>query len=72
MQRKHKKFVQCIEEVLWLTERVKSGLWSFLLEDAPRSGRPVEVVSDHIETLIEHNQRYITRELAYILKYPNQ
>ena len=25
----------------------------FLLDDAPRSGRPVEVDSDHIETIIE-------------------
>ena len=30
---KHKKrLVQYMEKVLWLTERVKSGLWSFVLE----------------------------------------
>ena len=29
------------------------------LDDAPRSGRPVEGDSDQIETLIENNQRYI-------------
>ena len=40
----------------------------FLLDDAPRSGRQVEVDSDHIETLIENNQRYTTRERADILK----
>ena len=28
----------------------------FSLDDAPRSGRPVEVDSDQIETLIEGNQ----------------
>ena len=39
----------------------------FLLDDAPRSGRPVEVDSDQMETLIENNQRY-TREIADILK----
>ena len=30
----------------------------FSLDDAPRSGRPVEVDSDQIETLIENNQCY--------------
>ena len=27
----HKRFVQCMEKVLWLIECVKSGLWSFLV-----------------------------------------
>ena len=40
----------------------------FLLDDAPRSGRPVEVDSNQIETLTENNQRYTTREIANILK----
>ena len=40
----------------------------FSLDDAPQSGRPVEVDSDLIETLIENNQRYTTRERANILK----
>ena len=64
------KFVQCMEKVLRLIEHVKSGLRSgdFSLDDAPQSGRPVEVDSDHIETLIETNQRYTTREIADILK----
>ena len=32
----------------------------FSLDDAPRLGRPVEVDSDQIATLIENNQHYIT------------
>ena len=40
----------------------------FSLDDAPRSGRPVEVDSDQIETLIENNQCYTTQEIADILK----
>ena len=38
------------------------------LKDAPRSGRPIEVDSDQIETLIENNQCYTTQEIASILK----
>ena len=37
---------------------VKFCAGEFSLDDAPRSGRPVEVDSDHIETLIESNQCY--------------
>ena len=44
-----------MEKVLWLTECIKSGLQSFTLQvslnDAPRSGRPVEVDSNQIEAL---------------------
>ena len=40
----------------------------FLLDDAPRSGRPVEVESDVIETLTENDQCYTTWEIANILK----
>ena len=40
----------------------------FLLDDAPQWGRPVEVDSDQIETLIENNQCYTTWEIADILK----
>ena len=39
----------------------------FLLDNALWSGRPVEVDSDQIETLIENNQRYTTRKIADIL-----
>ena len=43
--------------------------WRFLsLDDAPRSGRQVEVGSDQIETLIENNPLYATGEIADILK----
>ena len=42
----------------------------FSLDDAPRLGRPVEVHSHQIETLIENNQCYTTREIADILKIP--
>ena len=40
----------------------------FSLDDAPRSGRPVEVDSDQIKTLIENNQCYTMQEIADILK----
>ena len=35
--------------------------------DAPRSGRPAEVDSNQIKTLIENSQRYTTQERANIL-----
>ena len=41
------------------------------LEDAPQSGRPVEVDSNQIQTLIE-NQHYTMWEAANILKPSNQ
>ena len=47
-------------------ERFRAG--DFSLGDASRLGRPGEVDSDQIETLIENNQRYTTREIANILK----
>ena len=40
----------------------------FSLYDAPWLGRPVEVDSDQIKTLIENNQCYTTWEIADILK----
>ena len=49
----------------WFT---KSHAGDFLLDNAPRSGRPVEIDSHQIETLIENNQRYATQEIADILK----
>ena len=42
----------------------------FSLDDAPWSGRPVEVDSDQIKTLTENNQHYTTLEIAHILKIP--
>ena len=40
----------------------------FSLDNAPWLGRPVEVDSNQIETLIENNQCYATREIADILE----
>ena len=40
----------------------------FLLDDTPWLSRPIEVDSYQIETLIENNQHYISRERANILK----
>ena len=40
----------------------------FSLDNAPRSGRPVEVDSDQIETIIENNQCYTMLKIADILK----
>ena len=40
----------------------------FSLDDAPWSGRPVEVDSDQIKTIIEKNQYYTTQKIADILK----
>ena len=42
----------------------------FSLDNAPRSGRPVEVDSDQIEKLTENNHRYTPQELVDILKIP--
>ena len=38
---------------------VKFRAGDFLLDDAPQLGRPVEVESDQIETLIENNQYWV-------------
>ena len=38
------------------------------MDSAPWSGRPVEVDTDQIETLIENNQYYTTWEIADILE----
>ena len=40
----------------------------FSLDDAPWSGRPVEVDSDQIEALTENNQCYTKREITNILE----
>ena len=49
---------------------VKFREGDFSLDDAPWSGRPVEVDSDQIETLIENNRHYNMQEIADILKIP--
>ena len=40
----------------------KFGAGDFSLNDTPWSGRPVEVDSNQLKTLIENNQRYTMRE----------
>ena len=47
---------------------VKFRAGDFSLDDAPRSGRPGEVESHQIETLIENNQCSTLQERADILK----
>ena len=47
---------------------VKFHAGDLSLDDAPQPGRPVEVDSDQIETLIENNQCYTMWEVANILK----
>ena len=37
---------------------------SFSLDDAPWSGRPVEVASNQTETLVENHQCYTMHEIA--------
>ena len=54
----------------WTCQRwfAKFHAGDFSLDDASRSGRPVQVDSDQIKTIIENNQRYTTREIPDILK----
>ena len=47
---------------------VKFGAGDFSLDDAPWWGRPLEVDSEQIKTLIENNQHYTTKETANTLK----
>ena len=47
---------------------VKFHTGDFSLDNAPRSGGPVEIDGKHIKTLIENNQCYTTREIIIILK----
>ena len=47
---------------------MKFCVGDFSLDYALQSGRPVEVDSDQIETLIESNQHSATQEIADILK----
>ena len=44
----------------WMSQKwfVKFCAGDFLLDDAPRLGRAVEVDSNQIETLTENNQHY--------------
>ena len=51
---------------------VKFCARDFLLGDAPRLGRPVEVDSDQIKTLNKNNQHYTTWREPTCSKYINQ
>lgn len=54
-----------MEKVIWMIERVKSGLQSFMPETFHRwvdEGRLIAI------TLLENNQRYTTRKLNTPLK----
>ena len=60
-----------MEKGLWLICQkwfAKSHAGDLLLDSAPWSGRPVEVDSNQIETLIENSQCCAMQEIAYILK----
>ena len=57
-----------VTDKTWQKSFGKLHAGDFSLDDAPRSGRPVEVDSDQIETIIENNQCYTTQEIANILK----
>ena len=70
---KKKKKICAVDGEGAVTDRtVKSGLQSVMLEISCQlmlqSGRPVEVDSDQIETLIENNQCSTMREITNILK----
>ena len=52
----------------WQMWFVKFCASHFSLDDALQSGRPVEVGSNQIKTLIENNQCYTIPEVATILK----
>ena len=49
----------------WFAKFCAGNFW---LGDAPQLGRPVEVNSNQIETLIENDQHYATWEIADIFK----
>ena len=74
MQLKHTKKICAVYEEYAVTDG-RCQKWftkfcsrDFSLDDAPQLGRPVELDSNQIETLIENNQHYTTREIANILK----
>ena len=57
-----------VTDEMCLAQFAKFRARDFLLDNAPWSGRPVEVDSDQIKTLIENNQCYTMSEIANILK----
>ena len=73
-QLKHQKKISAVYGEGAVTDRTcqkwfaKFCAGGFSLDNAPWSGKPVEVDSDQIQTLIESNGCYTTREIAHILK----
>ena len=71
---KKKKKIRAVYEEGAMTDRTRKKWFAqfhagdFLLDYAPWLDRPVEVDSYQIETLIEKSQRFITQEIADILK----
>ena len=69
---KQNRFEQCMEKAV--TDRMcqnwfaKFHAGDFSLDNTLRSGIPVEVGSNQIETLIENNQHFIIYEIAKLLK----
>ena len=74
MQLKRKKMICAVygerAVIDWTCQKwfAKFRAADFSLDNAPQSGRSVEVDSDQIETLTENNQRCTMREIANILK----
>ena len=74
MQLKHTKKVCAVYGEGAVTDQtrqkwfVKFCAGDFSLDDAPRSGRQVEVDRDQIETLTENNQHSTTRDILRISK----
>ncbi|XP_047344507.1 histone-lysine N-methyltransferase SETMAR-like [Vespa velutina] len=56
-----KKLIEVYEEDVYVSAR--TGLQNFDVEDAPRSGRPVEADKDTIKALVDANRRITTREI---------
>ena len=68
-----KRFVQCMEKGAVIHLMCQKCFGKFCagdssLYDALWSNRPVELDSDHTETLIKNNQHYTMREIAGILE----
>lgn len=56
----YKNILLFIKKLLWLTESIKSGLQNlmleiFLLNDAPQSGKQIEVDCDQLKTFNMRN-----------------
>ena len=57
-----------VTDEMCLAQFTKFRARDFSLDNAPWSGRPVEVDSNQIKTLTENNQCYTMWEIANILK----